>query len=73
MLEEDNMDAAFEVHKLNDVGISKAGEIAFKFDKLLSELSIFCLPGRELDLVKINLEEACFFAKKAMAINPENT
>lgn len=64
----------FQVHILNDNGIKKAKEIAVLFDSLLSELEKegMCILGREFSLVKTKLEEACFFAKKAMAVNLVN-
>lgn len=66
------MDAMFEVHILNDKGKEHAHNIAYEFDQLLQYLGIVCSPGRELSLAKTKLEEACFFAKKAMATKPEN-
>jgi len=66
------MDKLFEVHMLNSEGKSKANYIAHQFDALLSELSRLCANGRELAIVKTKLEEACFYAKKAMAGIPEN-
>lgn len=64
----------FAVHMLNEEGIEKAKIIAYLFDCLLTELCEkgFCYPARELAIVKTKLEEACFFAKKAMAINKCN-
>jgi hypothetical protein len=68
-----NVDTAFEVHKLNATGIEKAKTIAKLFDELLATLSDECrAEGREFALVRTKLEEACFFAKKAMAKNPLN-
>jgi hypothetical protein len=61
------MDAAFQVHLLNDQGKAKAQRIALGFDDLLMELKEIVPEGRELALVKTKLEEACFFAKKGMA------
>ena len=68
------MNKEFQVHLLNEQGIDKAAEIAMNFDRLLSWLKegSGCLHGRELALATTKLEEACFFAKKAMAMNPEN-
>jgi hypothetical protein len=57
----------FEVHKLNEIGIGKAREIAGAFDQLLARLEELCPDGREFSIVKTKLEEASFFAKKAMA------
>lgn len=66
------MNKEFEVHLLNDAGIGKAKEIALAFDSLLNHLSDLCPEGRELSIVKTKLEEASFFAKKSMAIDPAN-
>lgn len=67
------MNPEFQVHMLNDKGKAKAKEIAECFDRCLTGLKLHCPEGRELALVKTKLEEACFFAKKAMANQPENT
>lgn len=78
------MNKEFAVHMLNETGKAKAARIAEAFDRLLVELTtpatpndgaenILCQPGRETALVRTKLEEACFFAKKAMASAPENT
>lgn len=63
----------FTVHMLNDEGKTKARLIAKSFDLCLESLIKVCPPGRELSLVKTKLEEACFFAKKAMANDAQNT
>lgn len=63
----------FAVHILNDDGIRKATEIADVFNQTLYALSDVCpQKTREFSLVKTKLEEACFFAKKAMAGDPAN-
>jgi hypothetical protein len=66
------VDKLFEVHMLNEIGKQKARVIASSFNLLLSDLEDNCPAGRELAIVKTKLEEACFFAKKAMATQPEN-
>lgn len=66
------MDPLFEVHMLNEVGKEKARAIANVFNDVLIHLSPLCPTGREMSIVKTNLETACFFAKKSMANNPEN-
>ena len=66
------MNALFQFHKLNQDGISKAKVIAETFDNLLNDLHSYCPEGRELSIVKTKLEEASFFAKKAMANKAEN-
>ena len=67
------MNEAFRVHMLNDTGKEKARKIAESFDRLLSEVEDVCSPsGREIAIVRTKLEEACFFAKKAMANRPQN-
>lgn len=65
----------FGVHKLSDRGFVKANQIRDAFDRLLNDLSEItgdAKGGREFSLVKTKLEEACFFAKKSMAINGVN-
>ena len=67
------MNKEFQVHMLNDAGKDKAKRIAEAFDRLLTELvDIQGEPSREMSLCKTKLEEACFFAKKAMASTPGN-
>lgn len=63
----------FEVHMLNEAGKVKAKAIAETFDECLTKLVELCPAGRELAIVRTKLEEACFFAKKAMANDPGNT
>ena len=66
------MDNLFAVHMLNDEGKEKAAGIARCFDDLLTNLKVWCGEEREFSIVKTKLEEAAFFAKKAMACKPEN-
>lgn len=66
------VDPLFQFHKLNADGIEKALAIAEAFDICLARVKSLCPEGRELALVKTKLEEACFFAKKAMANLPGN-
>jgi hypothetical protein len=66
------MNQEFAVHKLNAKGIGLAEGIAKIFDDTLNQLSTYCAAGREYAIVKTKLEEACFFAKKAMAADPLN-
>lgn len=63
----------FQVHKLNKEGFEKAELLAGLFDDLLTGMEKLNLrDGRELALSRTHLEEACFFAKKALASNPAN-
>ena len=66
------MNKEFQVHMLNKIGQTKAASIAFAFDACLARLTELCPSGRELSIVRTKLEEACFFAKKSMASQPEN-
>ena len=63
----------FSVHRLNAEGMRKALEIAEGFDALLSGLQTVCPSSREMSIARTKLEEACFFAKKAMASAPGNS
>lgn len=62
----------FEVQMLNEDGIQKAKDIAYGFDLLLEDLKIMCPEGRHMAIVRTKLEEASFFAKKAMACCAQN-
>lgn len=62
----------FAVHMLNEDGKAKAQELAQQFSKLTDYIEAIGVQGRELSLAKTKLEEACFFAKKAMATNLSN-
>ncbi len=65
---------AFTVHMLNEIGRTKAGAIAKVFDDAVTALFELCPGGgREWSLVLTKLEEACFFAKKAMANDTANS
>lgn len=59
-------------HKLNSDGQEKAVQIAKLFDDLTAQLQVLCTESRAFSITKTKLEEACFFAKKAMAINLAN-
>lgn len=61
------MNKEFQVHVLSAEGINRAREIATCFDALLNGLKSLCPESREFSIVRTKLEEACFFAKKAMA------
>lgn len=80
------MNKEFGVHMLNDAGKANAKAIAEAFDLLLTTLVEerqistetpkvvpLCPPCRETSLLRTKLEEACFFAKKAMASAPGNS
>ena len=63
------MNPEFEVHVLSKHGLERAVSIAESFDILLKSLMVMCPHCREFSIAKTKLEEACFFAKKAMAIS----
>ena len=63
----------FEVHMLNDQGIEKAKKLQSLFDDFLNELiAMNTAEGREMAIVFTKLQEASFFAKRAMAMRSEN-
>jgi hypothetical protein len=65
--------AEFATHNLNESGRTKAVSIARAFDTCLARLEELAgADGREMALVRTKLEEASFFAKKAMAKRTEN-
>lgn len=62
----------FQVHRLNEDGAKKAEEIAAAFNGCLQSLQGMCPEGREFAIAKTKMEEACFFALKAMASAVDN-
>jgi hypothetical protein len=67
------MNPEFEVHLLNPGGVVKAQMIATILNDALNEmLPLIGVSGRETAIVRTKLEEASFFAKKAMAKQVEN-
>ena len=67
------MSPLFDFHELNAYGIGQAKHIAQVFDETRLFLLDRCAgSGREWAIVQTKLEEACFFAKKAMAMQPAN-
>jgi hypothetical protein len=66
------MNKEFEVHRLNEKGIKLAGDIAKIFDDMLNQLSTYVPYCDAWKIVRSKLEEACFYAKKAMASDPKN-
>jgi hypothetical protein len=65
--------AEFAVHMLNETGKSRARTLADLFSDLLDNVEFLVgSQGREIAIVRTKLEEASFFAKKAMASRPEN-
>ncbi len=63
----------FSYKKLNQVGIAKARRIAAAFTFLYTELRSVCPEQtREFSIVKTKLEEASFYAKKSVSLDPDN-
>lgn len=67
----------FQVHLLNDEGVEKAKELGEVFSDLLDKVETIVMQtpsqnGREMALVKTKLQEASFFAKRALAVLPRN-
>ena len=66
------MKQEFQVHMLNDQGIAQATAIGEAFSECLEKLQTLLAAGREMSLVVTKLQEAAFFAKRGIAINPAN-
>lgn len=62
----------FGYKNLNAKGVYATQQVAESFSNLLEELAGYCPEGREFSIVKTKLEEASFFAKKAVSSSPEN-
>lgn len=63
----------FAVHMLNTDGKERAADIAKLFSVFLNNLeAVTGSEGRNMALARTKLEEAAFFAKRAMAVKAEN-
>jgi hypothetical protein len=62
----------FAVHRLNERGLAAADKIADRFGALLLFIEDAIPVSRERALVVTKLQEACFFAKRGIALLPEN-
>lgn len=71
-LERKTMPDEFSVHRLNEDGLKKAEQIAGAFDALLAVLDGLGVGGRERAIVVTKMQEASFFAKRAIATQPAN-
>lgn len=67
-----NIRPEFKVHMLNESGKKKATAMAERFSDMLDFLESCGVTGRDLAMVKTDLENACFHAKRGMASLPEN-
>jgi len=61
----------FNVHLLNAYGIAMAQQLAEIFSHALQDIEAIVPAGRERALVVTKLQEAAFFAKRGMALQPE--
>jgi hypothetical protein len=58
----------FRVHRLNETGLDVAAQLGEIFTEALDKIEAIVGPeGREMALVRTNLQHASFFAKRAMA------
>ena len=63
----------FDVHRLNAAGLDKARKVRDVFYDAMLQLELICgTDGRDMAIVRTKLQEGCFFAKRAMAVLPEN-
>ncbi len=62
----------FQVHVLNDQGLDKARQLGEVFSTALEGIEAIIPQGRERALVVTKLQEASFFAKRAIATDPSN-
>jgi len=63
----------FKVHMLNETGIARAKQLAESFSNLLTVIEEMAKGSpRELALVRTKLQEASFWAKRAVACDPKN-
>jgi len=65
--------AEFDVHMLNEHGKGRAFDVAKLFSVCLNNLeAVIGADGREMAIVRTKMQEAAFFAKRAVAVKAEN-
>lgn len=64
-----NIRPEFAVHRLNEDGLDAAETLAIGFSDLLGLVESMVPPGRERAIVATKMQEACFYAKRGMAMN----
>jgi hypothetical protein len=62
----------FKVHLLNEAGLAKAKQLEDAFTTLLASIEQIVPVSRERSLVVTKLQEASFWAKRGIAVLPEN-
>jgi len=66
----------FNVHVLNEEGLKKAADVGEIFSEALTKIEALMPVGpiapRERAIVVTKMQEAAFFAKRAVAIEPAN-
>lgn len=62
----------FQVHLLNEQGIDRANKCAEVVSECVDKLEALGVTGRELALVITKAQDLGFFAKRSIALNPEN-
>lgn len=66
------MNKEFTSYPLSADGFGKVTQTRIAFDTLLEALKTLCPESREFSLVKTKLEEASFFAVKAISADSAN-
>lgn len=66
------MQKNFHSHKLSDQGYRKLIKVAYAFEKALENLLKEVPEGRERRKMISKLEEACFWAKRGVAVDESN-
>jgi len=65
------MNDLFDDRQLNVKGFARVQNIGHAFDTLLCVIEAALPEGRQLSIVKTKLEEACFYSKKGISLQPE--
>jgi len=62
----------FQVHLLNAQGLNRAKELGEVFSDALDNIEVLIPAGRDRALVITKMQEASYFAKRAIAADPAN-